>query len=61
MIVREKLTINKVNFIRHYSDSGLMIRKVGTDEKYVEAIDLTTNEFKYEETDEPIQKSDEES
>ena len=61
MIVREKLTINKVNFIRHYSDSGFMIRKVGTDEKYVEAIDLTTNEFKYEETNEPIPKSDEES
>lgn len=61
MIVREKLTINKVNFIRHFSDSGLMIRKVGTDEKYVEAIDLITNEFKYEETNEAIPKSDEES
>ena len=54
MLIKEKLTINKVNFIRHYSDSGMMIRKVGTDEEYLEAIDLTTNEFEYEETDKPI-------
>ena len=41
-------------FKRTYSDSGFYIHKIGTDEKYVDAIDLKTATFEYEETDEPI-------
>ena len=36
---------------RRYSDEGLMIRKVGTDEVYVEAIDAEYAPCEYEETD----------
>lgn len=54
MIVQENITINETDFVRHYSDAGMMIRKVGTDEEYTEAIDLTPCKFEYEETDEPI-------
>lgn len=36
---------------RRYSDEGLMIRKVGTDEVYVEAIDAEDAPCEYEETD----------
>ena len=37
-----------------YSDSGLKIRKVGTNEIYDEAVDLTEKNFEYEETNEFI-------
>lgn len=54
MIIKEKIVIAGTDFVRRYSDSGMMIRKVGTDEEYIEAIDLATSEFEYEETDKPI-------
>ena len=38
--------------IRTYSDLGKKIQKVGTDEIYDEAIDLSTSGYTYEETDE---------
>ena len=34
-----------------YSDSGKVIKKVGTEEFYSEAVDLITSTFEYEETD----------
>ena len=37
---------------RTYSDTGRRIRKVGTDEIYIEAIDLATSGYTYVETDE---------
>ena len=40
-----------VNLYRTHSDSGLMIRKVGTDEVYEEAIDIENSGYTYEETD----------
>lgn len=42
MIVKEDSAIRKdgVKLLRHYSDGGFMIRKVGTDEMYIEAIDI---------------------
>lgn len=43
-------------FKRTYSDEGFYILKVGTSEKYVDAIDLKTSTFEYEETDEPIEE-----
>lgn len=36
--------------IRTYSDAGLKIQKVGTDEVYDEAVDLATSGYSYVET-----------
>lgn len=49
MIIKETLD----RFIRHYSDTHL-IRKIGTDEVYSEAVDLPDTGYEYEETDMPI-------
>lgn len=49
MIISESYKDGK--FIRHYSDQGLMIRKVGTNEIYVEAVDLLDKGYQYKETD----------
>lgn len=37
-----------------YSDKGFMLRKLGTNEMYTEAIDLRTSPTMYEETTEKI-------
>lgn len=39
---------------RTYSDSGKMLKKIGTEELYSEAVDLITATFEYEETDKDI-------
>ena len=49
MVISESYKDGK--FIRHYSDQDLMIRKVGTNEIYVEAVDLPDKGYQYEETD----------
>lgn len=58
MIVREfyKTREDGVRLYRTYSDEGLMIQKVGTDELYYEAIDVEGAPFTYEETDVPIEE-----
>ena len=38
-----------------YSDAGLLIHKIGTDEIYGEAIDVEGCPWTYEETDMPIE------
>lgn len=55
-IIKEfyKTRADGVNLFRTYSDKGLQIRKVGTDELYDEAIDVADAPFTYEETDIPI-------
>lgn len=57
MIVKEfyKIREDGVALNRTYSDKGLMIRKVGTDEVYDEAIDIEGVPFEYEETEEKIE------
>ena len=40
--------------IRHYSDSGMMIRQIETDILYEDAVDYVPCRYTYEETDEPI-------
>lgn len=57
MIVKEfyKIREDGVALNRTYSDKGLKIRKVGTDEVYDEAIDIEGVPYTYEETDEPIE------
>ena len=52
MIVKEfyKTRQDGVNLFRTYSDSGMRIRKVGTNEIYDEAVDVEDALFAYEET-----------
>lgn len=42
-----------VQLYRTYSDKGMTIHKVGTDEVYSEAIDVENSGFEYEEATEP--------
>ena len=57
MIVREFYKTRKdgVNLYRTYSDEQYMIRKIGTDEVYDEAIDVENAPYEYEETDVKIE------
>ena len=48
-----------VVLVRAYSDAGKMIRKIGTDEVYAEAIDPEGSGRTYEETDEDIESETE--
>lgn len=45
-----------VDLYRTYSDLGLKIHKIGTDEIYDEAIDVAGAPFFYEETEEKIEE-----
>ena len=60
MIKREFYKTRKdgINLYKTYSDEGYKIIKVGTDEIYDEAIDIETNNFTYEETNEKIEEGD---
>lgn len=57
MIITEYYKTRKDGVVlnRTYSDKGMQIRKVGTDEVYDEAIDVENAPFTYEETDIPIE------
>lgn len=61
MIIKEYYTTRKdgVNLYRTYSDAGVKVRKVGTDEIYDEAIDVENAPFTYEETSERIEETSE--
>ena len=59
MIVQENITINNKQFVKTYSDADFYINKKGTDEVYVEAIDLPTSNFEYVETEDKIEKLEE--
>ena len=48
-----------VDLYRTYSDKGLQIRKVGTDEIYDEAVDVADAPYTYEETDIPAEEATE--
>ena len=63
MIAKEFYRTRKdgVNLYRTYSDDGLKIRKVGTDEIYDEAIDIEGAPYTYEETDIPIETETDEN
>ena len=51
MIIQEQIGND---LVKTYSDKGMMIRKIGTDELYSEAIDPQKFHREYEETDIPI-------
>lgn len=59
MIVKELYDTREdgTKLFRTCSNEGKMIRKVGTDEMYSEAIDV--KEYEYEETDEVIENIEE--
>ena len=56
MIIQEQIGND---LVKTYSDKGVMIRKIGTEEIYSEAIDPKKFNRKYEETDIPIEKHEE--
>lgn len=57
MIIKEFYRIRRdgVNLYRNYSDQGMKIHKIGTEEIYDEAIDVENAPFEYEETDTPVE------
>ena len=48
-------------FVRHFSDEGLMLRQVETGVLYVDAVDTVPCQYTYEETDQVIEVSAEEA
>ena len=56
MIIQEQVGND---LVKTYSDKGMMIRKIGTEELYSEAIDPQKFNREYEETDIPIEQHDE--
>jgi hypothetical protein len=56
MIVREfyRTREDGVNLYRTYSDRGLKIRKIGTNEIYDDAVDIESALYIYDETDTPV-------
>ena len=58
MIIQEQI---ENDLVKTYSDNGMMIRKIGTEELYSEAIDPKKFNRQYEETDIPIEQSIDES
>ena len=56
MIIKEfyKKRKDGVDLYRTSSDKGVMIKKIGTDEEYVAAIDVDGSPFVYEETEHPV-------
>lgn len=58
MIITEMININGQEFRKTYSNSNYMIRKVGTDKMYCEAIDILTADYTYEETNISIDAED---
>ena len=56
MIIKEfyRTRGDGVKLYKNYSDRGVFILKVGTDEKYDTAIDIEDSRFEYTETEEKI-------
>ena len=61
MIQRETFAVREdgVTLWRAYSDHSLMIQKVGTGERYTEAVDIENSGYAYIETDIPIDDGEE--
>ena len=57
MVIKEfyKTRNDGVDLYRSYSDLGLQLRKVDTEEIYEEAIDVADAPYIYEETDNPVE------
>ena len=61
MLVKEyyKTRADGVNLFRTYSNKGVQIHKIGTDEIYDEAVDIEGKSYVYEETENLIENTDE--
>lgn len=59
MIITEELTINGTEFVKTYSDKGMMVERDGV--RYSEAIDPKQFGRTYSETDEPIDPATDEA
>ena len=61
MIVKEfyETRFDGVNLYKTYSDEGFYIKQIETGNIYSEAIDVESAIFTYEETDEKIEKEEE--
>ena len=57
MIIKEALVIGERDFIKTYSDIGMMVEREGV--RYAEAIDPAEFGREYIETDEPIEPVEE--
>ena len=58
MIIKENVVYGERDFIKTYSDLGMMVEREGV--RYAEAIDLEYLGREYIETDEPIEAVEEE-
>lgn len=58
MIKTETITIREKDYKHTYSDEGYLIRKIGTDEIYSDAVDDINSTWTYEETDEKIERDE---
>ena len=58
MVIKEVIYIDDEPFVKHYSDEGYKLRKIGTNEIYSEAIDIFGADYEYEETDELVEVED---
>lgn len=56
MVVAEELQGGAV--VRHYSDQGVMIRKVEDGTLWPDAVDIVPCQYTYEETDVPVPDED---
>ena len=63
MIIKEfyRTREDGVNLYRTFSDQNLIIRKIGTQEEYIDAIDIENTKYSYEETEIPIPTPEEPS
>lgn len=55
----EEVVINGINLIKTTPEEGYELHKVGTDEIYEEAIDLSKHKFEYTEVKKPEEVLDE--
>ena len=56
MLIKDTITVNGKEFVRHQSDSNKYIRQVETDNLYTLAVDVIPCRYIYEETDKDIPK-----
>ena len=56
MVIEEILSDR---LIRHYSDNGMMIKQVETGIEYADAVDVIPCRYTYEETETPIETTEE--
>lgn len=55
-MILQEIIEDYTTLVKTYSDKGVMIRKIGTDELYSEAIDPQKFNRQYEETGIPIEQ-----